>query len=65
MARKLANMITAEQATPRVTVTLGFASDADFQIIRIEPVAGMLQMTISHQDHDWHIPLALSAPFKR
>ena len=62
--RKLAKMITADTATPRVVVTLGFAEDADFQIIRIEPVTGMLQMTVSHHDHDWHIPLALSGTFQ-
>ena len=62
--RKLAKMITADTATPRVVVTLGFAEDADFQIIKIEPIAGMLQMTVSHRDHDWHIPLALSGTFQ-
>ena len=52
--RKLAKMITADTATPRVVVTLGFAEDADFQIIKIEPVAGMLQMTVSHQSRLAH-----------
>ena len=41
--RKLAEMIAADAATPRVLVTLGFAKDADFRIIKIEPVAGLLQ----------------------
>jgi UDP-N-acetylmuramoyl-L-alanyl-D-glutamate--2,6-diaminopimelate ligase len=62
--RKLAEMIAADTATPRVLVTLGFAKDADFRIIKIEPVAGLLQMLVSHRDDDWHIPLALSGTFQ-
>ncbi len=62
--RKLAKIVKADTVTPRVLVTLGFADDADFRIVRIEPVAGLLQMLVSHRDHDWHIPLALSGTFQ-
>ena len=65
--RKLAKIVrndASKTPTPHVLVTLGFAEDADFRILKIEPVGGILQMTIRHKGEDAQIPLALSGTFQ-
>jgi len=62
--RRLAKLIAADKAKPHVVITLGVAEDADFRVIALEPKAGLLEMTVSHADKTWDIPLALSGTFQ-
>ena len=44
--------------------TFGYAEDADFHITSITPAGDGLNMQITHNGHNWDIPLALSGTFQ-